>query len=204
MKKFLSLAAFMLLLLCFSLAVQAQDEEQDQVRERATTAAVKRLSSIDPLTRQRAAEELAQLTATEKMRLVEGYRLQEKDKRVRLALDWALYRMGKNEKLYEVVQELGTSRKAQAQIYLTQLDNPALLHPFLRWDDKVLVGLLEVFARIGDTETLKKIEPYTKVVDKKIVETAEYAIDEINKRLVQPQTPKQTRPRIAGSEKPKR
>ena len=203
MKKFRSLAAFMVLLFCFSLAAQAQDDDQDEARKQAIEAAAKKLSSLDPLTRQRAAEELARLTATEQMRLVEGYSLQEKDKRVRLALVWALYRMGKNEKLYEVVSELGTSRKAQAQSYLTQLDNPEFLHPFLRWNDKILVGLLEVLARIGDAETLKKIEPYTKVVDKKIVESAKYASDEINKRLVQPQTQRQTRPRISGDEKPK-
>lgn len=202
MKKFRLSIAFIFLLFCFSLMVQAQSDNQNETGTLATTAAVKRLSSNDPLTRQRAAETLAQLTATEQMRLVEGYRLQEDDKRVRVALDWALYRMGKNEKLYEVVKEVGTLRKTQTQSYLIQLDNPEFLYPFLRWDDKTLIGVLEVLARIGNAESLKKIDSYTKVVDKKIAETAQYAIDEINKRLAQPQTPRQSRPRIAVEEKP--
>lgn len=202
MKKFSSSIAFIILLFCFSLMVQAQSDNQNETGTMAAAAATRRLSSDDPLTRQRAAETLAQLTATEQMRLVEGYRLQENDKRVRLALDWALYRMGKNDKLYDVVKEVGTVRKTQTQSYLVQLDNPEFLYPFLRWDDKTLIGILEVLARIGNAESSKKINSYTKVVDKKISETAQYAIDEINKRLAQPQTPGHTRPRIAGEEKP--
>lgn len=201
-KLFLCFVA-MLLLGQFGLTVNAQDDEPNYEQKRRATVAVKKLTSVDALTRQRAAEELANLVAVEQKLLVDGYRLQEKDKRVRLALDWALYRMGTESKLYEVVKELGTSRRSQASSYLVNYVKPDLLYQFLRSDDETLIGLLGVFAFIGDEETLTKIEPYTKVINPKIVESAKYAKEEIAKRLSAPQLPKQTRPRtVDGSKKP--
>ena len=44
------------------------------------------------------------LAATDQRKVVEGYQLQEKNKEVRLALDWALYRMGRAEALYRIVR----------------------------------------------------------------------------------------------------
>jgi hypothetical protein len=73
---------------------------------------VRRLINRDAVERQRAAEELARLADPEPRNLVEGYRLQEKNARVRLALDWALYRMGKTEALFGVVQSLDSSRES--------------------------------------------------------------------------------------------
>jgi hypothetical protein len=204
MKRF-GLYLFSLLLLgCFNFFVKAQDDGENYEQKRRATVAVKKLISTDPLTRQRAAEELATLGAVEQKLLVEGYRLQEKDKRVKLALDWALYRMGVESKLYEVVKELGTSRRNQVTSYLVEYVKPNLLYPFLRADDKTLIGLLGVFARIGDAETLTKIEPYTRVLNPEIVSSAKYAKSEITKRLAEPQQPKQTRPRsVEGTIKPK-
>lgn len=203
MKKF-GLFLFSLFLLgCFKFSAKAQDDTENYESKRQATAAVKKLTSVDPLTRQRAAEELATLGAVEQKLLVDGYRLQEKDKRVKLALDWALYRMGVESKLYEVVKELGTSRRNQATTYLVEYVKPDLLYPFLRADNKTLIGLLGVFARIGDAETATKIEPYTRVLNPEIVSSAKYAKDEINKRLSQPQQPTQTRPRtVVGNQKP--
>ena len=78
----------------------------------------KQLGSTDPLLRQRSAEALARLAATKHRKLVEGYQLQEKNKEVRLALDWALYRMGRSEALYRVVADLDSGRQEQAIGYL--------------------------------------------------------------------------------------
>jgi hypothetical protein len=202
MKKF-GLYLFSLLLLgCFNISVKAQDDTENYESKRRATAAVKKLTSVDPLTRQRAAEELASLGAVEQKLLVEGYRLQEKDKRVKLALDWALYRMGVESKLYEVVKELGTSRRNQATTYLVEYVKPDLLYPFLRADDKTLIGLLGVFARIGDAETATKIEPYTRVLNPEIVSSAKYAKEEIKNRLSEPEQPTQTRQRTVSEKKP--
>src|ERR1041384_4124045 len=78
--------------------------------------------------RQRSAEALARLAATDQRKLVEGYRLQEKNKDVRLALDWALYRMGRSEALYRIVDELDSGRQGQAIDYLSGLESPDLLY----------------------------------------------------------------------------
>lgn len=202
MKKLLSFASFLILLFCGQI-VSAQNDDQDYEQKRRATVAVKKLTSTDPLTRQRAAEELAVLGAVEQKLLIDGYRLQEKDKRVRLALDWALYRIGVESKLYEVAKELGTSRRNQAASYLVEYVKPDLLYQFLRADDKTLIGLLDVLAKIGDAETLTKIEPYTKVLNPEIVSSAKYAKEEIGKRLSQSTQPKQTRPRtIEGKDRP--
>ena len=50
----------------------------------------KQLGSAAANVRRRSAEALACLEATDQRKLVEGYQLQESNKEVRLALDWAL------------------------------------------------------------------------------------------------------------------
>src|ERR1043165_9606628 len=89
----------------------AQQVPIDGVDARSDPAEfAKGLGSTDPHVRQRSAEALARLAATSQRKLVEGYQLQEKNKEVRLALDWALYRMGRAEALYRIVDELDSGR----------------------------------------------------------------------------------------------
>lgn len=159
----------------------------DGIDARADTSALaKQLGNPDPLLRQRSAEALARLAAVDQKKIVEGYQLQEKNKEVRLALDWALYRMGKSEALFRVVHELDSSRQGQAISYLGELDSPDLLYPFLKKEKsppKVTAGLLKALARIGNAETLEVIKPYRESVQPFVAEAAEIAGDEIEKRL---------------------
>src|ERR1043165_4129023 len=123
----------------------------------------KQLGSTDAHVRQRSAEALARLAATDQLKLVEGYQLQEKNKEVRLALDWALYRMGRAEALYRIVKDLDSSRQDQAVGYLAELESPDLLYPFLKKENnppRVNAGLLKALGRIGDRQTLDLIKPY--------------------------------------------
>src|SRR5918999_1177549 len=78
-----------------------------------SAAVARKLSSRIASERRAAAEELARLAAVEHRRLAEGYRVQEKDAGVKLALDWALYRMGKNETLFQLVNALAKKRRAE-------------------------------------------------------------------------------------------
>ena len=164
----------------------------------------KQLSSSDALVRQRSAEALARLAATDQRKLVEGYQLQEKNKEVRLALDWALYRMGRSEALYRVVHELDSGRQDQAVGYLSELEGPELLYPFLKNANnppRVNAGLLKTLARIGDAQTLDLIKPFRESVQPYVAEAAELAHDAIEKRLSEPaSTPERVRPRTV--EKP--
>jgi hypothetical protein len=182
---------------------QSEPEEDDSATHNARASALvaERLASRDPVERQRAAEELARTAAVEQHRLVAGYRLQEKDARVRLALDWAIYRMGKTETLFAIVRSLdSSSRRSQATGYLTQLEGPEPLYLFLdRVNDDTKVYLLEVLARLGDDKTIDRINPYTTSLDARVANAAQFAVREITRRQSQPT--QATRPRQTGSTK---
>lgn len=175
------------LVACAAAHAQTRETLQDEAIERArgdAEVAARQLTNSDPLVRQRAAEELARLEATDRRKLVEGYRLQEKNERARLAMDWALYRLGKADALFAVVRALGTSRYNQSQAYLSQLESPAPLYLFLdRLSGPTLVRLLEALARSGDAETLERIKPYTASRDPKVADAARFAAREITRRL---------------------
>jgi len=189
-----------LLIIACAAVAQAQTGDNDTNAQDPAAVAVKQLSSRDPLVRQHAAEELARLEATDQRRVIEGYRLQEKNERVRLALDWALYRLGKKESLFPVARALDSSRSAQASSYLLTLDDPEPLYLFLeRMNGNTQVKLLEILARIGNTETLEKIKPYEQSFDPKIVEAAKKAASEIEQRAGQSPANTTTRPRQVGT-----
>jgi hypothetical protein len=201
----LALLLLLALLYCLSAGGGSLDRAQSDPVEDETEGAAQssarvagRLASRDPLERQHAAEELARMGAMEQQRLVSGYRLQEKDARVRLALDWALYRMGKTETLFAIVRNLDSSRRNQAANYLTQLEGPEPLYIFLeRVNDNTKIRLLEVLARLGDDKTIERINPYTTSFDPRIANAAQFAIREITRRQSQPE--QATRPRQTGN-----
>ncbi|MEJ7618636.1 MAG: hypothetical protein WKF30_17085 [Pyrinomonadaceae bacterium] len=178
-----------------------------QLEDEKGRAAVygQQLSSPDSLLRQRAAEQIARDAAAGQRKLIEGHRLQERNARVRLALDWALYRLGKNEALFRIVQQLGDgSRADQARGYLTQIEGPAPLYMFLdRSNDKVKLKLMEVFAEIGDADTAERLRYFTAAKNEKIAGASQRAISQISDRLSRASTDSVTRPRRLGSdEKP--
>ncbi|CAN5819387.1 hypothetical protein BH18ACI4_BH18ACI4_14710 [soil metagenome] len=176
---------------------------QDGVYARADSAEfAAQLVHVDPLVRQRAAEALARLAAGDQRKVVEGYQLQEKNQQVRLALDWALYRMGKAETLFRIVRELNSSRHDQAVGYLTQLDSASLLYPFLKQTGnpaKVTMGLLEALAQLGDGDTVETIKPFRDSFAPGVAAAAEVAIEQIEARLGQTEMASPSRPRTVGT-----
>ena len=203
MKK-LSFAALVFTLLV-GVSAHAQQAPIDGVDARSNPADfAKQLGSTDRLVRQRSAEALARLAATDQRKLVEGYQLQEKNKEVRLALDWALYRMGRSEALYQVVDDLDSGRQEQAIGYLAELESPDVLYPFLKRGNnapRINAGLLKALARIGDAQTLDLIKPFRDSHQPYVAEAAEIAHDEIEKRLAEPSAPT-SRARPRSVEKP--
>ena len=190
--------------ICVLVGVAPAQQPIDGVDARSNSAEfAKQLGSTDPLLRQRSAEALARLAAGEHRKLVEGYQLQEKNKEVRLALDWALYRMGRSEALYRVVQDLDSGRQDQAIGYLAELESPDLLYPFLNREKnraRITAGLLKALARLGDEHTLEVVKPYRESHEPFVAEAAEIAHDEIEKRLgEQATTPTRVRPRTVGT-----
>ena len=172
----------------------------DNVDARSDSSELARqLGHADPVLRQKAAEDLARLVAVDQLKMVQGYHVQEKNKNVRLALDWALYRMGKQEALYRIVRELDSSRHDQSVGYLKQLESPAPLHTLLAQSGnpaRITVGLLEVLAQLGDGESLELIKPLRDSFGAGVAEAAEVATDTIESRLASTESsPGSNRPR---------
>lgn len=200
MRKTLISVVFML----FVVGVAQAQQPIDGVDARSNPAEfAKELNSTDANVRRRSAEALAQLAATDQRKLVEGYQLQESNKEVRLALDWALYRMGRSDSLYRIVDELDSGRQEQAIGYLSQLESPDVLYPFLKRTNnapRINAGLLKALARIGDAQTLDLIKSFRESHQPYVAEAAEIAHDEIEKRLGEPAPAVRARPRTV--EKP--
>ena len=189
-----------ILSLLITTTIHAQQQPIDGVDARSDPAEfAKGLGSTDPLVRQRSAEALAKLAATDQRKLIEGYQLQEKNKEVLLALDWALYRMGKAEALYRVVDDLDSGRQQQVVGYLSELESPDVLYPFLKRNKntpRINAGLLKALAHIGDAQTLELVAPFRESHQPYVAEAAEVAHDEIEKRLSEPSaTTTRARPR---------
>jgi len=187
------------------LALSGNTRAQDEQPAHGDLSVVTRdLADRKPLVRQRAAEELARLAATTQRRLLEGYRLQEKDQRARLALDWALYRTGKESALYSLVGALDSAKLyTQAQGYLSELEGPPPLYKFLAaGNGNTQLRLLEVFARNGDAGTLEIVKPFEASSDPKLADAARFAAREINLRLAQTPPITNIRPRQAGQVQP--
>ena len=189
----------LLVLVVVSGTAQAQESSVDGVDARSNPADfAKQLGSTDPQVRQKSAEALARLAATRQRKLVEGYQVQENNKEVRLALEWALYRMGRSEMLFRIVDELDSGRQEQAIGYLSELESPDVLYPFLKRTDnapRVNAGLLKALARIGDAQTLELVKPFRESHQPYVAEAAEVAHDEIEKRLAEPASTMRSRPR---------
>lgn len=196
---------YFLLVLALGLPVVASaqttaDDESANPREISARWA-RQLGHYDPVVRQEAAEALARLAAVEQQKVVQGYQLQEKNSKVRLALDWALYRMGKSEMLFRIVRELDSGRHDQAVGYLAKLDTPSLLHPYLKdtgRPPRITVGLLEALALVGDQESLALVTPYRDSFAPGVSAAAEDAIEKIEARLAQSEPEKPTRPRTVS------
>ncbi|MBC7933406.1 MAG: hypothetical protein H7Z38_22825 [Rubrivivax sp.] len=198
------LIAALLIMSQHSASVSARPTQQDEgaITQRVDSGFVARkLSSQNPNERREAAEELARMAAVEHRRLVEGYRVQEKDSRVRLALDWALYRMGKNESLFPLVRALDSKKGAEQSIaYLKQLETPDPLYVFLKnVNGNTQIRLLDVLAAVGDGGTLERIKPFTESLDPGIADAARFAEGEINTRLQNAPTVEPKRQRRVGS-----
>jgi len=200
MKLGLSLVFLISVLVYAASAAHAQTTvPSDGVDARSNPAEFsKQLGNADPNVRRRSAEALARLAATDQRKLIEGYQLQESNKEVRLALDWAFYRMGHQEALYRIVKDLDSGRQDQAVGYLSELESPDLLYPFLKKHNnppRVNAGLIKALAHIGDAQTLELIKPFRESHQLYVAEAAESAHDEIEKRLGEPASATRARPR---------
>lgn len=149
--------------------------------------------------RQLTAERVARAALPEHLKLVEGFHLQEKDAKAKLALDWALYRLGKSERIFPLVKALDSSRHAQAHGYLIQLDDPEPLYTFLgQGKSRAQVRLLNVLSRIGRPESEPRIQPYVFSSDRRVASAARNTLEQIRLRTAQLPEAERSRPRKVG------
>ena len=200
LKRLLTLTLFVLF--TAHAAVSAQDEAGAGAAPFDSASVARRLSSRNPLERREAAEALARAASAEHRRLAEGYRAQEKDARARVALDWALYRMGKTEALFPLVDALDSKKTAeQAVSYLRQMETPEPLYVFLgRVNGNTQIRLLEVLASVGDAATLERVKPYADSLDPGIADAAKFAEREIGIRLEETPAVEPKRSRRVGTD----
>ena len=194
----------LLLFVCSTVAlsqtINSDDQESSGVA--SSTVYARALASREPGVRQEAAEALARLAAVDQRKLVEGYHVQEKDKKVRLAMDWALFRMGKSDSLYRIVRELDSSRHDQAVSYLSKVESPTLLYTFLKEKDvsgKIVAGVIEALGQLGDSQSLEVINPYRESFLPGVSSAAEAATDLIEKRLAAAEPAQPSRPRTVNT-----
>ncbi len=196
-------AALLLAIAIGHVTAYAQDtaaQETEPAPAKSSAEVARALSSGNPLQRREAAEELARLVAIEHLKLVEGYRAQERDARVKLALDWALYRMGKDAALFQLVRALDSSRYEQSLGYLSRLETPEPIYIFLKSaNGNMQIKLLEVLARIGDSGTLAQLKPFIASLDSNIADAAKFAEREITIRVTETPATESKRPRQVGT-----
>jgi hypothetical protein len=197
---FLSCALVVLLTVAASAQVSPEPDDAGDEKRADVSVLMRRLTDRDAFVRQRSAEELARVADPKQRKLVEGYRLQEKHPRVRLALDWALYRMGKADALYTVVRDLDSTRYNQSEAYLAELETPEPLYAILpRVNGNTQIKLLEALARAGNADTLEIVRPYAESLDPKIADAARFAAREITRRLDAPPPDTKKRTRQTGT-----
>ena len=108
----------------------------------------------------------------------------EKSSEVRLALNFALFRLGLDEHLPELVNRVNED---QAYFYLLELEPEQVskLHPLLRLHGRehaIQVRLLEVIGQRGNLSSLQAVEPLTRSRNSDVASSANLAVRRLHGR----------------------
>jgi HEAT repeat protein len=152
--------------------------------ERAEQTFVENMTDNDADRRQYAFEGLARIADPRYMDQISRLVLTEKNGDVKLAEQWALYRMGSRPNIQYVVRKLDTDQEHQARTYLLEANDPADLYPYIRSSNNdVRRKVIDILGRIGDGETVKELKPVAETSGKDTSNTATVAIKRIEWRL---------------------
>lgn len=151
---------------------------------RAERVFVENLAHQDADRRQYAAEGLARIGEARHRDQVSRILNSERDRDARLAMYWALYRLGSSSDLQEVVRRLDSNQSEQARGYLLECDNPADLHPYVRSSNKtVRRSVIEILGRVGDAATVDELKPVVQTSGSGTADVAVVAVKRIEWRL---------------------
>lgn len=152
--------------------------------DRAEQVFVENMADDDADRRQYAFEGLARIGEARYLDQISRMVLTEKNGDVKLAQYWALYRMGSRPNIQNVVRKLDTDQQGQARAYLLETANPADLYPYIRSGNKeVRREVIEILGRIGDSETIKELQPVAQTSGAETADLATLAIKRIEWRL---------------------
>ena len=152
--------------------------------DRAEQVFVENMTDNDADRRQYAFEGLARIGDSRYLDQISRLVLTEKNGDVKMAEHWALYRMGSRPNIQNVVRKLDTDQQQQARTYLLETSSPADLYPYIRSSSKeVRQQVIEILGRIGDTETIKELQPVAQTSGAETADLATLAIKRIEWRL---------------------
>jgi HEAT repeat protein len=152
--------------------------------ERAEQTFVENMTDNDADRRRYAFEGLARIADPRYMDQISRLVLTEKNGDVKLAEQWALYRMGSRPSIQYIVRKLDTDQEEQARAYLLEANDPADLYPYIRSSNKeVRRKVIDILGRIGDAETVKELQPVAETSGKDTSNTATVAIKRIEWRM---------------------
>ena len=152
--------------------------------DRAEQVFVENMTDDDADRRQYAFEGLARIGDPRYLDQISRLVLTEKNGDVKLSEYWALYRMGSRPNIQNIVRKLDTDQQQQARTYLMETNNPADLYPYIRSSSKeVRQQVIEILGRIGDTDTIKELQPVAQTSGAETADLATLAIKRIEWRL---------------------
>ena len=147
---------------------------------------LKNLQNRDSAFRRAGAEGLARSGAKDAVSVLQQQKKEEKTAEAMLAINFALYRLGDDLLLAELINGLDSARYDQALGYLLEFspEETRKLYPFLRLDRKrVQTGLLEVLGRSGGQDALPHLQELSQAKDATIASAANQAIRRLQARL---------------------
>ncbi|MGA9769671.1 MAG: HEAT repeat domain-containing protein [Blastocatellia bacterium] len=152
--------------------------------DRAEQVFVENMTDNDADRRQYAFEGLARIGDSRYLDQISRLVLTEKNGDVKMSEHWALYRMGSRPNIQNIVRKLDTDQQQQARTYLLETSSPADLYPYIRSSSKeVRQQVIEILGRIGDTETIKELQPVAQTSGAETADLATLAIKRIEWRL---------------------
>jgi HEAT repeat protein len=174
--------------------------------DRAEQVFLENLTDKNSERRQSAAEGLARIGDQKYSDQLSRLVLTEKDNDVKLAQQWALYKLGQRDQMRNIVPKLYSGQDDQAYAYLMETEQVADLHPYARSSNlEIRRKVIEILGRIGDKATIAELQPVATSSGAETADTATVAIKRIEWRLAgKPRASdevlrKQTRPRRAAN-----
>jgi HEAT repeat protein len=152
--------------------------------EKAEQVFVENVGDKDPERRRYAVEGLARIGDPRYMDQFSRLVLTEEDADTKLALHWAIYKLGSRPDIQYVVRKLDTGQAEQAREYLLEVNSPDDLLPYIKASNKkVRREVIDILGQIGDRETINDLEPIAQSSGAETADAATLAIKRIEWRI---------------------